>query len=222
MSEWSGKLRAKSMPYLNHPPIRQLIRSIPVADHSVEVNADLWLPFSAAAGRLAEHHALFAGQATVRISRQWLHGAATVTVTTRCLAILLWGYPTGARGDLHRRWLKNLPQIAATASAGGLAWSDYYAQLHAIGGLGISTISKLACFFGQTFSGQAALVLDQRILRVIAGGRWAELGGLQGLFYTNAHLRYVEYLTTMGAIAEARNVTAEQMEFFLFALGEAF
>ena len=210
------------MPYLNHPPIQQLIRAIPVAEHSVEVEAAFWLPFCAAAGRLGEHHALFAGQATVRISRQWLHDAPQVSVTTRCLAILLWGYPSGARGDLHRGWLANLPQIAAAASQPGLAWADYYMQLHAIGGLGISTISKLACFFRQSFAGSPALVLDLRIMRVIAAGRWVELGPLHGLAYANAHVRYVDYLATMGAIAAAGNISAEQIEFFLFALGEAF
>ena len=210
------------MPYLNHPPIQQLIRSIPVDEHSVEADAAFWFPFCAASGRLGEHHALFAGQATVRISRQWLLGASQVTVTTRCLAILLWGYPSGARGDLHRGWLANLPQIAAAASQPGLAWADYYAQLHAIGGLGISTITKLACFFGQSFAGNPALVLDLRIMRVIAAGRWAELGPLHGLAYANAHVRYVDYLGTMGALAGVGNVSAEQIEFFLFALGEAF
>jgi hypothetical protein len=118
--------------------------------------------------------------------------------------------------------LENLPQIAAAASQPGLAWADYYAQLHAIGGLGISTISKLACFFRQSFAGSPALVLDLRIMRVIAAGRWAELGPLHGLTYTNAHLRYVDYLATMGAIAGVGNVCAEQIEFFLFSLGEAF
>ena len=222
MSEWPDILGAKFMPYLNHPPIQQLIRSIPAAEHSVEVDAAFWLPFCQAADRLGEHHALFAGQATVRISRQWLQGAPPVTVTTRCLAILLWGYPAGARGDLHRGWLENLPQIAAMASQPGLTWPDYYAQLHAIGGLGISTITKLACFFGHSFAGNPALVLDQRIMRVIAAGRWVELGPLRGLTYTNAHLRYADYLATMGTIAEAGNISAGQIEFFLFALGEAF
>jgi|GEM_PF-3010258 len=210
------------MPYLNHHPIQQLIRAIPVAEHSVEVEAAFWLPFCAAAVRLGEHHALFAGQATVRISRQWLHGAPQMSVTTRCLAILMWGYPAGARGDLHRGWLKNLPQIAASASQQGLAWADYYMQLHAIGGLGISTISKLACFFGQSFAGSPALVLDLRIMRVIAGGRWVELGPLHGLTYNTAHLRYLDYLATMAAIGAAGGMSVEQIEFFLFALGEAF
>jgi hypothetical protein len=88
--------------------------------------------------------------------------------------------------------------------------------------LGISTISKLACFFGQTFSGRPALVLDLRILRVVDGGRWVELGRLHGLAYANAHHRYEDYLIRMAAIAQAGGMTAEQLEFFLFALGESF
>jgi hypothetical protein len=134
----------------------------------------------------------------------------------------MWGYPSGARGDLHRGWLENLPQIAAAASQPGLTWGDYYAQLHAIGGLGISTISKLACFFGQCFEGHMALVLDQRIIRVIAAGRWTELGPLHGLTYTNAHLLYVDYLAAMAGLANAGGMESEQLEFFLFSLGESF
>jgi len=210
------------MPYLNHPPIRDLIRALPVAEHSVEVGSDFWRPVCENAGRLAEHDALFAGQASIRISRQWLHGAPTVPATARSLAILFWGYPSGARGDLHRGWLENLPQITAAASETGLAWPDYYARLHALGGLGISTITKLACFWQQSFSGLEALVLDQRILRVIAARRWAELGPLQNLTYLNAHRYYAEYLATMAGLAVAGGMTAEQLEFFLFALGESF
>jgi hypothetical protein len=210
------------MPYLNHPPIQRLIQAIPVAEHSVAVAAAFWQPFCAAAGRHAEHAALFAGQPSIRISRQWLHSAAQVPVTVRCLGILLWGYPTGPRGNLHHGWLANLPQIAAAASTPGLAWPDYYAQLAAIGGLGISTITKLACFFGQRFGGHPALVLDQRIVRVIARGRWVELNALRPLAYANAPARYLDYLTTLGTVASVGGMSSEQIEFFLFALGESF
>jgi hypothetical protein len=210
------------MPYLNHPPIRDLIRALPVAEHSVEVDADFWHPVCKDAGRLTEHDALFAGQRSIRISRRWLHGAPTVPAIAKSLAILLWGYPSGARGDLHRGWLENLPQITAAASETGLAWPDYFGRLTALGGLGISTITKLACFWQQRFLGHEALVLDQRILRVIAARRWAELGTLQHLTYLNAHRHYAEYLATMTGVAVAGGMTAEQLEFFLFALGESF
>jgi len=31
----------------------------------------------------------------------------------------------GARGELHVRWLENLPEITAAATTTGLAWPDY-------------------------------------------------------------------------------------------------
>ena len=209
------------MPYLNHFPLQRLIQAIPVADHSVEVSATFWQPVCAAAGRNAEHATLFAGQPSIRITRQWLH-TAQVPMTIRCLGILLWGYPTGARGNLHQGWLANLPQIAAAARSPGMTWPGYYAQLAAVGGLGISTISKLACFFGHQFGGHPALVLDQRILRVLASGRWVELNPLQGLTYLNAPVRYLDYLSTLDTVAGAGGMTAEQLEFVLFAFGGSF
>ena len=38
----------------------------------------------------------------------------------------------------------------------------------------------------------------------------------------DAHLRYVDYLGSMPAIAGAGGMMAEQRELFLFALGESF
>ncbi len=209
------------MPYLTHPPVQHLIHMLPVAEHSVEVEASFWLPVCTDAGQQPVHDAIFAGQPVVRITRQWLRTNAQLSPNVRAAGALLWGYPSGARGALHRRWLENLPQLAA-ASAADLGWPDYYAGLHGIGGLGISTISKLACFFGRNFGGHHALILDQRILRVLSSGRWAELAALQDLTYLQAPARYPDYLAAMETVAGNGGYSAEQLEFFLFALGESF
>lgn len=209
------------MLYLTHPPFRQLIRAIPVTEHSVEVGAEFWLSLCASAGRSDEHAAIFKGQQKVRISRQWLHNATNVSPTSRCLAILMWGYPTGARGS-HKKWLTALPEIAQKAASVGPTWQDYYARLAETGGLGISTISKLACFFGQRFEGHRAQVLDKRILRVLESGRWAELGDLRDIRYENAHVHYPRYLKTLAQIGIDGEMSPEQIEFFLFALGHCF
>lgn len=140
----------------------------------------------------------------------------------RCLAILLWGFPSGGRGNIHKGWLQNLSQITTAASAQGMIWPDYYAHLHGIGGLGISTITKLATFWNQRFAGHEAVVLDRRILRLLASGRWVELGHLRHLTYPLAHHHYVDYLATMADIADAGDASVKQLEFFLFALGESF
>jgi hypothetical protein len=210
------------MPHLCHPPIQRLIQSLPVAEHSVEIRASIWHQACSRAGCLAEHEAIFAGNPTVRISRQWLRTAVTVPSTVRCLAILLWGYPRGARGALHQLWLEKLPVLTATALAPRVSWYEYYDALAALGGLGPSTITKLACFLGHTFNGQPALILDQRILRVLATGRWAELAPLRDLSYQNARQRYPDYLGTLATVAAAGGFAPEQIEYFLFSLGESF
>ena len=208
--------------YLNHPPIQKLIASLPVEEHGVAVDAAFWCEPCERAGREALHEAMFAGRDAVRIPRHWLRQEDGSAPELRTFGVLLWGYPRGARGNRHVRWLEELPAIAAAAAAPAASWTDYYARLTATGPLGISTISKLAHFFRHQFDGSPALILDQRIIALCAGGRWTELSSLADLSYAAAHRRYPEYLSVMHEIAATGGFSAEQLEFFLFSLGESF
>ena len=210
------------MPYLKHPPIRDLIRAIPVSSHSVEVSAETWRQPCAATGCSTQFEAVFRGQPNVRICRGWLRTASDLPPDVMCFAILLWGYPDGARNQLHLRWLAQLRNIASEATAKGRPWREYYQHLQDLGGIGISTATKLACFTGQSFAMRPALILDQRILKVLASGRWPELAALQGIKYANAPAAYELYLQSLGELAEAGGFTPEQLEFFLFSLAERF
>jgi hypothetical protein len=210
------------MPYLAHPPIQHLIQAIPVGEHSVAVEAQRWLPLFAEAGRQSLHDQIFAGHPEVRITRQWFRAQPARDPEITAASILLWGYPAGARGDMHRNWLRELPRISTAASSTATDWPDYYGALHDIGSLGISTISKLAYAFGRQFDTKPALILDQRIIKVLQSHRWAELTGLRGLHYGNAPTLYLHYLSTMVATAQAGTYTPEQLEFFLFTCGDCF
>lgn len=198
-----------------------MIQALPVTEHSVEVEADFWHPIFAHAQRLPFHEAIFAGSPTVRISRSWLR-SENLNSEVRAAATILWGYPKGARGGRHSHWLANLAQIAAAAETRDLCWADYYNKLHAIGELGISTISKLAYCFSQKFQGHPALILDQRILAVLSSGRWSDLVGLHNINYVTANANYVDYLALLASIAVAGSFTSEQLEFFLFTHGNSF
>jgi hypothetical protein len=208
--------------YLNHPPIQKLIASIPVEEHGVAVSAEFWREPCARSERTALHDAMFAGRPAVRIPRSWLRRDDGIDPELRTLGVLLWGYPRGARGNRHVQWLEKLPAIAAAAAAPVATWDEYYHRLAGTGPLGISTISKLAHFLGHTFDGHRALILDQRIISLCAGGRWTELESLSSLSYPVAHRRYPDYLALMHTIARAGGFSAEQLEFFLFSLGESF
>jgi len=215
------------MPFLADPLYLNLIRHSPVEQHSVLVRAEFWTTPCAKAGRAGLSHALFAGAPEIRITRDWLRHAV-VSDELRTLAILMWGYPTGARANRHLQWLANLPDIARAAAAPIPDWQAYRAGFAGIGGLGISTISKLACFFGRRFCApgtptlQPGLILDSRILAVLAASRWAELHPLADVTYLNAPSRYLDYLRCLHDFAGQTGVLAEQVEFFLFAHGEAF
>jgi hypothetical protein len=215
------------MPFLSDPLYLDLIRHIPVAQHSVSVRADFWNGPCAKGGRAGLYDALFAGTSEIRITRDWLRHAV-VSDELRTLAILMWGYPSGARANRHLQWLANLPDIARAAAAPIPDWQAYRAGFAGIGGLGISTISKLACFFGRRFRDPKTaallpgLILDSRILTVLAASRWAELHPLAEVTYLNAPARYLEYLRCLHDFAEHAGVLPEQVEFFLFAHGQSF
>jgi hypothetical protein len=209
------------MPYLSHPPIKLIIQALPVNEHSVEVEAEFWHPFFTHAQQLAIYEAIFAGRPMVRISRSWLR-SDKLNLEVRAAGTIMWGYPRGARGARHTHWLINLAQIARAANTRDVCWSDYYHNLHAIGELGISTISKFAYAFTQKFQGHPALILDQRILAVLSSGRWSDLVGINNINYVTASTNYVDYLALLGGIADANNFSCEQLEFFLFMLGNSF
>jgi hypothetical protein len=208
------------MPHLLDPKFVKLVSALPVADHRVEVQAADWAERCTQAGCLHLHTLLFAGRTAVQISRDWLHHAK-ISPELRCFAILLWGYPHGARGH-ERHWLAHLPAIAATAAAPATSWENYSARLRSHGHLGLFTISKLACFFGHVYHRLPALILDQRIVGVLQAGQWAELLRFQPITSTNASESYLGYLDCLHTLAAKTHTQGEQWEMFLFMFGEVF
>jgi hypothetical protein len=87
----------------------------------------------------------------------------------------------------------------------------------------MSTITKLAYFFGKSFEGHPAVILDRRIMTVLSRGTWAEFGDLQPITYNNAPRNYLRYLIAIHSVARSiPGAAPEQLEFFLFSFGGAF
>jgi hypothetical protein len=205
----------------NQPPFSTLISSLPVVLHAVRVSRDFWEPWFAGAGLRAELDAIFENAQEVCISRERIfkHYA---DARLQCLEVLLWGYPTGMRGNHHQAFLGNLDEISRCASIDA-AWPDYFDRLNAMHGLGMSTITKLAYFFRKEFDGYTALILDQRILKVLSRGFWPELEELKHMKQSNACRNYLLYLKRLDSVSRwSRDASVDQLEFFLFLLGDAF
>jgi hypothetical protein len=208
------------MPSLLSPAYSAVIQSLPVLQHSVEVDSAFWQPKFAAAGQLPLWNAIFGGLPKIRFSRNRLLTFAYPTPEQKTAEILLWGYPSDMRGIVSNL-LSHLPALSLH-SASGAAWPDYYHAFAAIPQpIGISTITKLAHFHGCTFGGLQALILDNRLIGSTAN--WVETAPL-GLAYPTAPANYLNYLRVMHSVSTNPELacTPDQLEFFLFALGESF
>jgi len=221
MAQYYVNKKGETMPNPLQPPWANLIPLIPVAEHSVSVAAHLWEPHFAQHGLQNHFQAIFGNNQAFRLSRGRLQNHAYPALQQKCLEILMWGYPTGAQGNLIAAFLQNVNEIAEVAPQ-NLQWPDYYNQLHNIGNLGISTITKLAYFYAHQFDELPALILDQKVIRVLNEGRWVGLA-IPGINYGNAPGEYLEYLQRASDIADQlEECTTDQIELLLFLCGEAF
>jgi hypothetical protein len=205
------------MPSLFNPTFPPLIQALPVSDHSIAVDATFWRPKFLAAGHTALWTTIFGGPGIIRISRNRLLTFAYPFPEQKSAEVLLWGYPTDMRGIVSRL-LPGLAALTGHATSGAI-WPTYYSAFPAR--IGISTITKLAYFHHRIFGGLDALILDQRLIDIIPN--WLEVA-LPGLSYPSASRRYQDYLRVMHTAAADPRLTcsADQLEFFLFALGDSF
>lgn len=211
--------RLDYVPSLLDPIFPPLIKALPVADHSISVEAEFWQPKFEAAGQLQLWEAIFAGLPSIRISRSRLFNHAYPTPEQKCAEVFLWGYPRDMRGLVSHQLphLKFLSERADSLKA----WPDYFDAFVYPARIGISTITKLAYFHRRCFDGIGALILDLRLIQNTKN--WSEVA-VPGLSYVTASARYIDYLNVLHAAAKNPRLACapDQLEFFLFALGDGF
>jgi hypothetical protein len=205
------------MPSLLAPPFPPLISALPVQEHSFALDAGFWQPKFQAAGQGALWTTIFGELASVRISRNRLLQFDYPTQEQKCAEILLWGYPRNQRGRVSGllQRLAELPPLATSDAS----WPRYFDAFAPVGGIGISTITKLAYFYDRTFGGYGALILDSRVMDNAA--RWDEVSQ-PVLSRPVARTRYPVYLRVMHEAAGQIPCSAAQLELFLFALGHCY
>lgn len=210
-----------TMPSLKSEPFSRLIPLLPVDQHAVRVKASNWEEHFSTFSLDAEFAAIFGGAKEIRLTREDIRNRGPDDNSRKCLEIMLWGYPSGMRGNHHLDYLENIATITKHAESNE-PWPTYYSALNGIGSLGISTVTKIAYFFGRSFNGQKALILDNRLIGVIARSGWDDFSALRGLTYGNAVMKYGDYLKAIAEAASKIHAEPEQVEFFLFTLGDAF
>jgi hypothetical protein len=199
---------------------RNFIASIRISRHSEEVEKDFWENDFQTAQLSQIHQKIFGSNSPARISREKI--PTTPNGPEKCALVLLWGYTKGMRGSQHKQYLKNLADISKVCSSPHENWEAFFKNAKRIGNLGISTITKLAYFHSLKFNGNPALILDQRIIDVLANNHWQELEDLSHIKYDSANKNYVVYLEKMKLVATELKVDEAQLEFFLFGMGKVF
>jgi hypothetical protein len=98
-------------------------------------------------------------------------------------------------------------------------WGVHYEAVGEVAGIGLSTYTKFLSFLSAQVHGHSALILDDRIIRVVSQGIFEELAPISSLGSYNAARLYPQYLSCMHSLATKLSVSAEEIEFFLFEFG---
>lgn len=203
----------------------ELVHAMPTANHAFTSKQTTWQPYVDAGTAASEVlQAVFAGVEEITLSREDLVQLSTLeNLSHFCVATVIWGYPTGGRGDNVARLFGNLDAavgvLAAVRANPDSTWDEHLNAIEGVDGLGISTYSKLLCFLGSQIDGYDALILDRKVGRVIERNVFEDLVGLEGLNPNNLANHYRTYIEVLHNIAVQYPFEAEQLEMFLFTFG---
>jgi hypothetical protein len=206
------------MPDIKSLNFKQIIQKLDVGRHTIHVNPKPWQKILNDANIC---HPILKSSGFYSISRSHLLRMQNKKSKDKCLEILMWGYSSGGRGHNIENALKSLDRIADVASQTMPKWIDYYNTLNQIEGIGISTITKFAYFYGHTFNGYKPVILDDQIAKTLKSKVWTNAPipvGNRSMW----QYKYVNYLEEINELANSLKVNADQIELFLYLLGPHF
>ncbi|WP_439698930.1 hypothetical protein ACFGVS_12830 [Mucilaginibacter sp. AW1-7] len=170
---------------------------------------------------------LFQGEETLTISRQDIfdsHKSIKVVI----LKTIYWGYTGGMRGNHFIKLLggdnfNKLESMLIKHKANlNLTTSDFTESIKivkGIGGIGLSTYSKMLYFLDVRFDNNPCLILDQRLISVFSGKIYEEFTLINKIRYDNTENYYLEYLDLVNKASIILNTKGENIEQFLFMFG---
>ena len=205
---------------------RDLIANMPVEAQAFTAKRANWESHIARQGRAGSALAAIFGQSEkVTISRRDLRNyAARPDLEQFAMATILWGYPSGMRGNNVLRIAESFADLTAhlenTLREHSVDdWRTHYRPVGALSGIALSTYTKFLAFLSIEIHSLPALILDDRIIRIIGDRLFEELEVLGNKRRNNSHDWYPEYLSCISQLASSFDVSSESIEFFLFEFG---
>jgi len=140
------------------------------------------------------------------------------------MATILWGYPHGMRRNhvfqIAERFELLTEHLREALRRGAIDnWRAHYQGVADLKGVGLSTYTKFLAFLDIKIDSFPALILDDRIIRIIGDRLFDESHALGGKSRHKPHDWYPEYLGCFDQLASAFDVSSESIEFFLFEFG---
>jgi len=215
---------------------KKLIQEMPVACQAFvpSERAEIWKDVPSLPGPAGQALSqLFKAYPTKTLSRSDLFKLGkSGQLDQFVIATLVWGYPTGGRGDNIKILLKNFNVLkslinqvrngkAPTHWDSHLDWFKAYKDKNKLEKIGISTYTKFLYFMGTKINKRGALILDLQVAKVIASGKFDELASLSKLkpYPGNMEKNYARYLEEMWKVSRKINIDAGNLEMFLFTFG---
>jgi hypothetical protein len=140
------------------------------------------------------------------------------------LLVIYWGYPSGMRNNYFEEIIKKMSTLngVITEIKDSPVIENFEVffieKTKGMNGLGLSTFSKLLYFLNVKIEGEAALILDLRIIDILRNSIF-RAKSFEKIRYENAYKKYPEYLKYMKQRANTLNATSEQLEIFMFIFG---
>lgn len=198
------------------------LKELPLGDHMVAVRRMSWARISYD-GKEELENAIFNGFDQVCLSRKMIH--EETDPKRKIIMTLMWGYPTGGRGNNLAKTLHQLGMLSLIMKKYQgkdlceKEFRTFYKGLSAIDNLGMSTITKLLYFFDISIDGNRCLILDMVVEKSLNNGNLLEFRDQNWRQSVSDYCRFVK---VSGEIAKTLKLESDRIELFLFAYNPLF
>lgn len=191
-----------------------LIKLIPVNYQSSIIKKEVWGKFSDDEDIIKS---IFIGKDIVELSRADVFSEKDIT--RKLFTILMWGYPTGGRGNnigLILKHKNDLIELLENINGKDLTKEDASSQIKKfknISGVGNSTWSKFLYFFGTSIDSKKCQIYDTKIVNSLNRNQLNEFATIK---WKQDIKHYYQYIELVDNLATDMDVLPEQVELFLF------
>lgn len=197
---------------------KNLISEIPVLNQSTIIKRKIWEKFLHTTLRNFEH-AIFENNDEIELSRDDI--ISEPNIKKKIIMTLMWGYPTGGRGNNIKNILGEIDKLSTLLSPiNNQDLSKSYSNLlfkkfASIHGLGISTWSKFLFFFNVSIDSNKCQIYDLKIVDSLNKKQFTELSENNAKWKQDIK-HYYKYIELLNYLARTMNVRPEKVEIFLF------